>query len=81
MGPVIKTVHHRTCKLEISKADLERMMQDYAMQLVGFQPVATRVHVKFEDHMEGGSLPYKAGTKCIIEMVEDQDMLPQPDHL
>lgn len=76
----IKTVHQRTCRVNISKAELERLVQDHVMRLVDFEPIATKVVIKFEDHMEGGSLPYKTGTKCVVDLIEDQDMLPKPDY-
>lgn len=80
MKPEIKTVHQRVCRVNISKNELERMVQDHAMSLVGFLPIATKVVIKFEDDREGGSLPYKTGTKCVVDLIEDQDMLPQPDY-
>lgn len=74
--PFVHTVHERRASVTISKPDLERMIQDYAMNLVGFSPIATRVEISFEDHKEGGSLPYKTGTKCVVKLTEDQQMLP-----
>ena len=74
--PFVHIVNERRALVTISKHDLERMVKDYAMDFVGFSPIATRVEISFEDHTEGGSLPYKTGTKCVVKLIEDQQMLP-----
>lgn len=73
--PIIKTVHQRTCQLIISGAELEDMMQQYAFCLIGFDPIATTVKIRFEPSYEGSGRPrYQNGMKCIVEMVEDRTM-------
>lgn len=76
MDPVIKTVHQRTCELVLNSLDIERILQDYAMKLAGFDPLATRVTITFESELSAIS-PYKNNKRCVINLIEDQLMVTQ----
>jgi hypothetical protein len=68
--PMIKTTHIRTCRLIVSKRDLERMMREWAVREAGFYADATKAEILFPYATEG-SPPYKVGTECIIDLTEE----------
>lgn len=74
--PTIKEVHVRQATIRLDRKTLERLVREYAMQQVGFTPMATKAEIRFPDATEG-SPAYKVGTECVVALSEDQMMLPK----
>lgn len=74
--PVITEHHVRTCRVILDKTTLERIVTEWAMSQVGFAKFATKIEVRFEDECNG-SPPYKVGTRCKVDLTEDQMLLPK----
>ena len=74
--PTIKELHVRQAKIRLDRKTLERIVLEYAMQQVGFYPEATNAVIKFPDVAEG-SPPYKVGTECVVDLSEDQMLIPK----
>lgn len=69
--PEIKEIHERCCRVVIERNELERLVRARAMDLAGFTDFATEAKVTFPDATEG-SPPYRVGTYCVVDLVEDQ---------
>ena len=74
--PDIKETHIRECVIRIDRRALERIVQEYAMQKVGFAEYATKAEIKFPDATEG-SPAYKVGVECVVVLREDQMLMPK----
>lgn len=75
VGPVNET-HVRTCRVVITKRELEAIIKEHVLRVTKFYADATEVKLQFPDATEG-SPPYKVGTECIADLVEDQMKIPQ----
>ena len=74
--PTIKELHVREAKIRLDRKTLERIVLEYATQQVGFYPEATNAVIRFPDAIEG-SPPYKVGTECVVDLSEDQMLIPK----
>ena len=74
--PTVKEIHVRKARILLDRRTLERLVREYAMEQVGFTPFATTAEISFPDAKEG-SPPYKVGTECIVDLSEDQMLLPK----
>lgn len=72
----IKETHVRECVICIDRRALERIVQEYAMQKVGFAEYATKAEIRFQDATEG-SPAYRVGTECVVVLREDQMFMPK----
>ena len=72
----IKETHVRECVIRIDRRALERIVQEYAMQNVGFAEYATKAEIRFQDATEG-SPAYRVGTECVVVLREDQMLMPK----
>ena len=77
IGPISET-HVRTCRVVITKRELEAIIKAHVLKATGFYTDATEVKLQFPDATEG-SPPYKVGTECLADLVEDQMKIPQAD--
>ena len=76
--PKIKESHVRECRILLDRKTLEGIVRAYAMQQVGFYKDATTAKISFPDATEG-SPAYKVGTECVIDLVEDQMLIPREE--
>lgn len=67
----IKETHTRACRVVIDRRELEKLLVDHALTVVGFAPFATSAEVRLTDATEGNP-PYKVGTYCTVDLIEDQ---------
>lgn len=74
MGSMVTAeVHERRHSRAIDKDELFRIVTAAVLAELGLQPNDPNVDVNlvFEDAKEGGSLPYKVGTKALVTVVHD----------
>lgn len=74
--PEVRLIHTKTARAVINRRELEALILAHVAASVGFQPHATTAKFSFQDVTEG-SPGYKVGTECIVDLIEDQTMLPQ----
>lgn len=75
-APKIKEVHVRECRIRLDRKTLEGIVLEHALMKAGFWHDATTAKITFPDATEG-SPAYKVGTECVIDLTEDQMLLPQ----
>lgn len=64
-------INERQVKVFMDRHELQRVVREYALKQVGYDPEAKNltVTVKFEDETEG-SPSYRVGTKVQVEITE-----------
>ena len=73
--PEIRLIHTKTARLVMDHRELEALVLAHVSTQVGFHAPATTAKFTFYDVTEG-SPPYKVGTTCYVDLIEDQTLLP-----
>lgn len=76
-------VHQRTHRVKLDRFELSELVSSAICRRLSIEPTdpSVTIEVSFEDVNEGGSLPYRVGTKATVEIVEDlmpQEASPSP---